>query len=415
MKVELIVISVLLLLAISACGPAAAPEEPPSAGTPYPVIRLGPPNVTITPLPAIQEEAALDIVTTSDMVEQINGGQDWEAYQFWATEIDGVSVIEVYVRWEAPVESTGPWQSLVCRKTRVAVTPALIRDITRLQVLVDMDRGTVRELTPVAPGNQPGQTQRDGPLPVWAPMDSPASVEVYDFKSGAMIKDGTAGNFQLRQDLCGAGSYDRGFDPAHFLTRAYSARSSGGGRTMFPPIYAPDPTPDPDKHETALDILKASGLVEAVNGEQSWRADRFFGNVTADHIVYIDVQWENAVKTDGPFRHDVCGGTKILEHPVPWGNVTALLVEIDIDLKQVTNLDPDSPTLPEGLTWDEERKRAPQLLLKGNGSRLDGKSSADEIVTVYSLEDWNVLYNGVRKNMPQDLLRCPPGYKGYRD
>ena len=44
--------------------------------------------------------------------------------------------------------------------------------------------------------------------------------------------------------------------------------------------------------------------------------------------------------------------------------------------------------------------------MKGNGSRLDGKSSADEIVTVYSLEDWNVLYNGVRKNMPQDLLRC---------
>ena len=35
------------------------------------------------------------------------------------------------------------------------------------------------------------------------------------------------------------------------------------------------------------------------------------------------------------------------------------------------SIDLDSPTLPEGLTWDEERKRAPQLLLKGTGSRRD--------------------------------------------
>ena len=147
MKGKLIVISVLLLLATSACVPAAAPEDPPSARTPYPVIRLAPPNVTITPLSAVQEEAALHIVATSDMVEQINGGQDWEAYQFWATEIDGVSVIEVYVRWEVPVESLGPWQSLVCRNTQIAVTPALIKDITRMQVLVDMDRDAMGKTT----------------------------------------------------------------------------------------------------------------------------------------------------------------------------------------------------------------------------------------------------------------------------
>ncbi len=275
--------------------------------------------------------------------------------------------------------------------------------------------GTVRELTPVTRDNRPEQTQWDGPLPVWEPLNSSASVGVYEFESGAKIKDGTAGDFQRRQDLCGAGPYDAGYNPVNFLTRAYSARTSVGNRTMFSQVYAPEPTPDPAKHETALDILKASGLVEAVNEEQNWWVEEFIGSVTADHIVYITVQWENAVKTDGPFRHNVCGGTKILEHPVPWGNVIALLVEIDIDLKQVTNLDPDSPTLPEGLTWDEERKRAPQLLLTPSGPRPDGKLRADEIVTVYSLEDWNVLYNGARKNIPSDLLRCPLGFKSYRD
>ena len=46
---------------------------------------------------------------------------------------------------------------------------------------------------------------------------------------------------------------------------------------MFPTVYTPYvPEPTPDR-ETALDILKKSGLVEAVNGGQSWRAERFMG------------------------------------------------------------------------------------------------------------------------------------------
>ena len=401
MKVELILISVLLLLATVACVIPASPVEPPSARTPYPVISIhGPPNGTATPLPTSQKEAALDIVASSAIVEQVNGSQDWEAYKFWATEINGVSVIEVYLRWELPVESAGPWQSLVCRMTRVAVTPALIRDITRLQVLVDLHRGTVRELTPVIRDNHPEHSKWDGPLPVWAPFDSSATVEVYDFKSGAMIKNGTAGDFQVQQDLCGPGPDYGAHDPVHFLTRAYSERSRGGDRTMFPPIYAHEPTPDTGKHETVLDILEMSGLVEAVNGDQSWRTERFIDSVTADHIVLINVQWETPVKTDGPFRRNICGGTKIFERPVLWGNVTTLLVGIDIDLKQVVNLDPDSPTRSEGLTWDEERQRAPQLLEDETGSfRLAPQSMAEEIVTVYNREDWTVYYKGAWKNM----------------
>ena len=55
------------------------------------------------------------------------------------------------------------------------------------------------------------------------------------------------------------------------------------------------------------------------------------------------------------------------------------------------------------------------LRMKGNGSRLDGKSRAGEILTVYYLQDWKVLYDGVRRNVPSELLRCPPGLEGYRD
>ena len=320
-------------------------------------------------------------------------------------------------RWKA----RGPWQSLVCKQTRVAVTPALVRDISRLYMQVDFDGGTVRELAPVAPDNRP-ESQWDGPLPTWAPMDGSAPVEVYDFKTGVVVKDGVAGDFRAQRDLCDWRPNDSGNDPIHFLTRAYSARASDGGRTMFPPIYSPgiytpgiytpDPTPD---RETALDILKRSGLVKAVNGGQNWLAVLFVGNVTAHHIVGINVEWENAVDTDGPFRHDVCGGAKVLEHQVPWGNVTALLVEVDTNLGQVIFLDPDSPTSRGDLSWDEEMERAPRLLLKRSGSRLDGRSGADDIVTVYDLKDWNVLYGGVRQNVPPELLRCPPGFEDYRD
>ena len=120
------------------------------------------------------------------------------------------------------------------------------------------------------------------------------------------------------------------------------------------------------------------------------------------------------METDGPFRHDTCGGKKVLEHPVPWGNVTTLLVEVDTSLGQVISLDPDSPNRRGDLTWDEERERAPRLNLRRNGSRVDGKSRAGDLVTVYDLQDWNVLYGGVRQNVPSELLRCPPGFEGYR-
>ena len=369
----------------------------------------------VTPLPATLKQGALGIIASSGIVERVNGGQDWEAHQFWATEIDGVSVIEVYVRWDEPAESSGPWQSLVCKQTRVAVTPAMVKNITRLYALVDIDGGNIKELAPVAPDNRPGQSQWDGPMPVWAPMDASASVDIYDFKSAATVTEGTSGNFRTQRDLCGSGPNDSGYDPIHFLTRAYSARGEDGGRTMFPPIYTPyvlDPTPD---RETALDILKKSGVVGAINGGQTWRAERFAGSVTAHNIVGINVEWENAVETDGPFRHYTCGGKKVLEHPVPWDNVTAVVVEIDTNLGEVVYLDPDSPILPEGLKWGEDRERAPRLLLMGNGSRLDGKSRADDPVTVYALKGWKVLYVGVRRNVPSEFLRCPPGFEGYRD
>ena len=422
LKAELILIAVLMLLAASACGSSAASTEPLSAGTPYPVIAYPPlshpPNVTSTPLPAVQKEAALHIVNTSGAVEQINGGQNWEADQFWATEIEGVPVVEVYVRWEEPVESSGPWKSLVCKRTRVAVTAVLIRDITRLQVLVDMDGGTVRELTPVVPGNQPGQTQPDGPSPVWAPTDNSAPVKVFEFKSGALLREGSAGEFQVQQDLCGPDAYEGAPDgPIHFLTVAYSVRGGIGERVKYPPISATTLTPTPayDKHEAAVGILETSGLVEAINGGQTWRAYRFVRTLSNEQIVIFKIEWETPVETDGPFRIPVCRRTRMHEHPVPWGNVKALSVTVDIELKQVISLGPDQPILPEGLTWDEERARGPQFLLDESGSRLDGKSRAEEIVTVYDLETWKILYSGTRKNLSLDLRKCPPGLEGYRD
>ena len=100
LKAGLIVVSVLLLAVVS-CGTTLPPSDP----APHIISGLGQPNRTMT---AIQRQGVLDIVASSGIVEQVNGGQDWEAYQFWATEIDGVSLIEVYVRWDEPVESSGP-------------------------------------------------------------------------------------------------------------------------------------------------------------------------------------------------------------------------------------------------------------------------------------------------------------------
>ena len=63
---------------------------------------------SLTPITEAQKQSAVDLVSASGIVERINGGQAWEVTNV-RDSASGRQLVYVYVEWNDPVESDGPW------------------------------------------------------------------------------------------------------------------------------------------------------------------------------------------------------------------------------------------------------------------------------------------------------------------
>ena len=61
-----------------------------------------PPRIT-----EAQKQSAVDLVRESGTVERINNGQTWDIIE--VIELPGIRQVYVYVEWDQPVKSIGPW------------------------------------------------------------------------------------------------------------------------------------------------------------------------------------------------------------------------------------------------------------------------------------------------------------------
>ena len=59
------------------------------------------------PITESQKQSAVDLVRESGVVERISGGQDWDITE--VRDLPGIRSVYVYVQWDEPVESNGPW------------------------------------------------------------------------------------------------------------------------------------------------------------------------------------------------------------------------------------------------------------------------------------------------------------------
>ena len=59
------------------------------------------------PITEAQKQSAVDLVRESGTVERINSGQAWDITE--VIDFPGTRTVYVYVEWEEPVESNGPW------------------------------------------------------------------------------------------------------------------------------------------------------------------------------------------------------------------------------------------------------------------------------------------------------------------
>ncbi len=167
------------------------------------------------------------------------------------------------------------------------------------------------------------------------------------------------------------------------------------------PVSLPIPTPSPlddDAKQDAADIVRQSGSVDSIAGNQPWTASDFYqrpvGQTTG---VYFIATWEQPVEYSGPWLDgDNCQGTRALEFSSTWTSITQLGIIVDVAQAEVVHYMPYDP----GRT--NPYQEAPQ---RPNPISV-GDSDPDDQVTVYNLESRKVIYEGPGRGAP---LECPPG------
>ena len=145
--------------------------------------------------------------------------------------------------------------------------------------------------------------------------------------------------------------------------------------------------------QEAEQIIRASGVVELVNGGQGWDADwrvlRRANSIPGTQGVRVEVFWERPVDSSGPWSLVKCRGTRKISHTQKWGHITRLVTWVDLGTKSVVGYGVTSE--PE----DDPEATMGTLNLLG-------------IVSLYDVQTGKRLITGPTLLVPQGFLACPP-------
>ena len=147
---------------------------------------------------------------------------------------------------------------------------------------------------------------------------------------------------------------------------------------------------DQQKQETE-EIIRASGMVELVNGGQGWDADwrtlRRATSIPGTKEVRVYVFWERPV--DGPGSLVKCRGTRKISHKQKWSHITRLVTWVDLDARSVVGY---------GVTsgWDDDpaaKMETPNFF---------------GIARLYNVQTGKRLITGPMVLIPPEPVACPP-------
>ena len=127
-----------------------------------------------------------NVVRRSGFVNQINGGQAWEASGFTEVGAGGRRMVRFQARWSDPVTYSGPWRVLKCRGTRLIEIRQQFDHIRWVSLVVDGNEIYSHSISAPPEGEEGAKpangssvgwgkvynTKNDivvhrGPLPVW--------------------------------------------------------------------------------------------------------------------------------------------------------------------------------------------------------------------------------------------------------
>ena len=149
-------------------------------------------------------QAGAEVLRASGIVEQINGGQEWEPVHRVSgyTGQRGTRRLAVEAKWAVPVAHSGPWSWTACDEPRKVVTHQRYSNITLVEASIDLDEGRIIKYGPSVWGD-------DDEQPVYGGVNPIGLARVYDAKTGRHLITGPKILIMPRQILCTPGRYYR--------------------------------------------------------------------------------------------------------------------------------------------------------------------------------------------------------------
>lgn len=160
-----------------------------------------------------------------------------------------------------------------------------------------------------------------------------------------------------------------------------------------------DPYLTVEEQQDAADILRASGIVERINGGQDWEPDfrvlRRATALTSTKGIIVEVTWETSWDSAGPWALVHCRGTRKVVHSQSWSQVTRLKTWVDVEARSVVGY---------GVTSIPEDDPQPSM----------GFFNFFSLAKVYDVESGKLLLVAPPFLIPPKSILCRPG-SYYRD
>ena len=150
-----------------------------------------------------------------------------------------------------------------------------------------------------------------------------------------------------------------------------------------------------EEREDAIRIVKTSGVVESINGNQNWEADWVLSTkIAGTEGVRLEALWSEPVESSGPWSLMPCNGTLKTFTKERWSQIRRLVVFVDMEAEAVAGY---------GVTSQKEDVPQPTYDL-----------DPDETVKLYDVETGDIIYEGSPSDVPSKEEVCADG-TFYRD
>ena len=149
--------------------------------------------------------------------------------------------------------------------------------------------------------------------------------------------------------------------------------------------------------ESALNVVKASGVIKNISGGQDWEAENFFRVKIAGagtEGIRLEAVWDDPVDSAGPWYFIKCAGTRKLMSTQPWNQITRILFWVDMENEAVAGFVP--------------------FFRKGEILPTPEAGHEEKVGKIYDVESGDIVYDGTLGSLPSKERFCLPGTI-YRD